>query len=1156
MRNQYLSKRILATMLSAAMLVSGIAPAAVAEEFEMAPEDVSADVLVDAESTEEADFLMEDDVVEEDAELLVPEEEYFEAEAAADSVEEITTDDVSFIMDDETEAVEAEAATESEDASFVTDGGDEIASEEAQDVGQNAVPAAVTDLVIVPKDDNYSQDRLYWKAVDQVYAYEFKVVDSLGREYRGTSALTDEKPIYYRTVTGNKTPVISLPFGYGYAVDAQGNIVFDADGSSIAAFEAGQVYGISIRAVNRHTTAAADGTESVAYAAGEWSVPVNYTVAPAKLPVDIKAISFVKQENGYAYFTFDETVEEGLRVEIFTAADYSEDSRVWADYDTFDYKLRIDLSDLAAGTYYLRVWDEVDGKVINTAGAVEDYKYDTTQIKYAVTSFAVTAEQPKTPPTLTNLAYLADTGSALVFTVDAFDTDFSAKVEISKTADFTGVVNSIYIYYSDLWGKFVATVDKGYFEDADTVYYVRALVDGGTPSATITVSRPKTPINLTNLYVKERRSDGYVIGFDGVLTEESMVEYWVSSDPNFANTRDADGVITRVATINGSGNEFLINDYDFHPGKSYYVKARTKTSAYWSINGVENVNAWDNSDGAEAYGAFSNVLTLSEVLGKPGLYTAGVTKTSVTLEMQGKAGATGYELQRKTGKKWVTLAKTTDNTYQDSGLSADTVYKYRARLYDYDERTKSDSYGEWTYVEAMTWGGSLNLKAVATGTTKVKLSWKKIKGAKGYEIYKRVTYSATDVTNDGMGNGYEKFELVKTVKKKSFTVKKLSAGSAYEFWVRAFKTVGKKKVYIDDFAYVDLGFNSFSVSSVLQQNGSLKLKWTPMGGAAGYVVEKYAVETGQWIDFQTLGKKADSVILPADPIVDVRYRIYAYRTIGGMVEKKYAGGNGGYYDEDDNYISTPYWTVRACLAAPTSVSAVADAAGNVIVSWAAVPGASYYEVYRTVGAGSFVLNKTLNGYSVDSEDALPVWVPDNTAKYGYSRSYKNLTETTFVDRKITYTVNGIEYDLNYSAPEPGVQYYYYVKAFGYRNGASEENNYSEIVSSACSKPAKAIVTAASVGKTKIKSAKSAKRKITVKWKKVAGAEGYEIYRSTKKNSGYMKVGNVIGNKASFKDTSAEKGKRYFYKVKALKINEAGAYQTSANSKASKKVRAK
>ena len=143
------------------------------------------------------------------------------------------------------------------------------------------------------------------------------------------------------------------------------------------------------------------------------------------------------------------------------------------------------------------MWDQVDGKVINTEGAVEDVK-ETTQIKYATTSFAVTEEQEKTPPALTNLAYLADTGSALMFTVDVFDTDFDAWIELSKTEDFNNTIYTGDIYYSDDWGKFVGSVSKWAFSDVDTVYYVRARAEGGTPTAPITVSIPKNPINLAH----------------------------------------------------------------------------------------------------------------------------------------------------------------------------------------------------------------------------------------------------------------------------------------------------------------------------------------------------------------------------------------------------------------------------------------------------------------------------------------------------------------------------------------------------------------------------------------------------------------------------------------------------------------------------------
>lgn len=73
----------------------------------------------------------------------------------------------------------------------------------------------------------------------------------------------------------------------------------------------------------------------------------------------------------------------------------------------------------------------------------------------------------------------------------------------------------------------------------------------------------------------------------------------------------------------------------------------------------------------------------------------------------------------------------------------------------------------------------------------------------------------------------------------------------------------------------------------------------------------------------------------------------------------------------------------------------------------------------------------------------------------------------------------------------------------------------------------------------------------VKWTPVAGAEGYRIYRSTKKNSGYVKVGTVRDlSKLDYIDESESKaGTTYYYKVKAFTYNSAGtAWSDSSNVK--------
>jgi hypothetical protein len=75
---------------------------------------------------------------------------------------------------------------------------------------------------------------------------------------------------------------------------------------------------------------------------------------------------------------------------------------------------------------------------------------------------------------------------------------------------------------------------------------------------------------------------------------------------------------------------------------------------------------------------------------------------------------------------------------------------------------------------------------------------------------------------------------------------------------------------------------------------------------------------------------------------------------------------------------------------------------------------------------------------------------------------------------------------------------------------------------------------------KIKSVKAKGTKATITYKKVTGATGYKIYRSTKKKSGYELVGTITkGSTLKFVDKGLTKGKTYYYKVVAVTANEAG-----------------
>ena len=78
---------------------------------------------------------------------------------------------------------------------------------------------------------------------------------------------------------------------------------------------------------------------------------------------------------------------------------------------------------------------------------------------------------------------------------------------------------------------------------------------------------------------------------------------------------------------------------------------------------------------------------------------------------------------------------------------------------------------------------------------------------------------------------------------------------------------------------------------------------------------------------------------------------------------------------------------------------------------------------------------------------------------------------------------------------------------------------------------KSIYTLKKVSTPKIKKASSSKIKIS--WTNISGESGYQIYRSTKKNSGYKKF-ETASYKYSSVTVKTTKNKTYYYKIRAYK----------------------
>ena len=69
---------------------------------------------------------------------------------------------------------------------------------------------------------------------------------------------------------------------------------------------------------------------------------------------------------------------------------------------------------------------------------------------------------------------------------------------------------------------------------------------------------------------------------------------------------------------------------------------------------------------------------------------------------------------------------------------------------------------------------------------------------------------------------------------------------------------------------------------------------------------------------------------------------------------------------------------------------------------------------------------------------------------------------------------------------------------------------------------------------------TASKTVTLTWKKISGADGYEIYRRTGSSGSYTKIKTVTGGSTlTYKNTGLSIGKKYYYKVRAYRILDNG-----------------
>lgn len=166
-------------------------------------------------------------------------------------------------------------------------------------------------------------------------------------------------------------------------------------------------------------------------------------------------------------------------------------------------------------------------------------------------------------------------------------------------------------------------------------------------------------------------------------------------------------------------------------------------------------------------------------------------------------------------------------------------------------------------------------------------------------------------------------------------------------------------------------------------------------------------------------------------------------------------------------------------------------------------------------AGSLKVSKT----TVSSFGAVK-WTPVANAQ-GYELYYKTAKASYY---KLAQEIRGNIPFGQITGLKANKTYNIKVRAYIYLNGTKVYGEYSDVL----------------VATTKLKTptikltAKS--KKITIKWSRITGAEGYKIYRATSKNGKYKWIKTIKGNKKlTYTNTKLKSGKKYYYKVRAYRV---------------------
>ena len=413
------------------------------------------------------------------------------------------------------------------------------------------------------------------------------------------------------------------------------------------------------------------------------------------------------------------------------------------------------------------------------------------------------------------------------------------------------------------------------------------------------------------------------------------------------------------------------------------------------------------------------------------------------------------------------------------------------------------------------------------------LKWKKVTYADSYRIYRK---------QEGMD-----YEAIADVTKREYTDKTAVRGGKYIYTIRAFDEDCYSKRNKNGVDLIYLAPPVFISAPETLEDNKLKISWKAVSGAEKYRVYRKTEDAKKYTRIATVSKDVLEYTDKAKKKDGETY-IYAVKAVNGT--------NAGVLSKVNK--------ITLFGVKKPVVSCVGE---TVTVRWDAIENATDYKLFKKNSDGkwdllysgtdtfeyidtdvetgnkynySLVVEKDGQYSSFDTEGVIAYCLAepkissvkssvDNSVLVKWNEiegatKYNIYRESPFEDYKLIGTTTKTSF---YDTTEKDNNYFYtyYVEAANeYGAGVSGNNMHMHLY-----------MRAPELVSLKWDSGN------VIKWKRVAGATSYKIYRKTPSGS-YKEIAEVT-DVLSYKDKTAKKGSKYYYTVAAMNGKYQGAYES-------------